>query len=797
MKKKVHFIGIGGTGLSAIARVLLERGYEVSGSDKNFSKNIVNLERAGAKVYLNHDPGNLEEPNLVIRSSAISDENVEVQAALRLGIPVQKRAEFLPELIGNKKCIAIAGTHGKTTVTSMIAWVLITLGLDPSYILGSMSINLGNNAHEGEGEFFVIEADEYDNMFLGLHPYLAIVTNIEHDHPDCFPTYEEFFTAFLDFSNHVIKSGTMIVCGNDKGAVRLLRETSGPDKKFLYAIRDENSSVVEFVASKGVRFQADHLAVNESGFFEFIFLDKEDRTQVDVSLQIPGIHNVVNACAALAVCKLIGLPISEAVNAIQEFKGTERRFEIRGQKDEVTYIDDYAHHPTEIKATLSAARNLYPNGRIWAVWQPHTYSRTRKLLTEFSNAFDLADCVLILEIYPAREKAPENGFNVKNVLQVMTEGKETKRQNVRFAEDIEKSVKQLKEKTQPGDVVIVLSAGDANLIIEKILNLNSNSERDHSQDQLIQVFDDRYKRNIKLEKFTSSRIGGYADAVIETTSMEELSQAAIYFWNRQIPFRVLGSGSNVLVSDSGYRGAILLNKAKQFYFKEDADPPIVWAESGASIGVISRQASRRGLSGLEWAVGIPGTVGGAVFGNAGAHGEDISGVLQMAEILHLKSHNNCLESSRENWAPEHFEFSYRSSLIKRNPGEYIVLACALALKQSDPASVQERVGRFADYRRRTQPPGASMGSMFKNPHGDYAGRLIDAAGLKGTRIGGAEISQTHANFFINLGDATAEDVLGLIELARSSVFEEFNIELDLEIELIGSFNQPGLDRPAA
>lgn len=789
MMNKVHFVGIGGAGLSAIAKVLLERGYEVSGSDNRFSKNLEILESAGAKIFLNHDPENIKNPDLVIRSSAVPDENVEVQAALDRSIPVLKRADFLPELIGNRRCIAVSGTHGKTTVTSMIAWILVSLGLDPSYIFGSISINLGNNAHEGKGEFFIIEADEYDNMFLGLHPDIAVVTSIEHDHPDFFPTYDELFRAFVNFSNLVEKNGRILFCGNNKGSVKLARQTPGSDKKLFYAIREENHESLLFVKSNDIRFQAGNLVVNDSGLHEFVFGDRDDESSALVSMQLPGTHNVMNACAALGVSQLIGLPIRDAARAVENFRGTERRFEIRGQKDQVTYIDDYAHHPTEIKATLSAARNRYPENRIWAVWQPHTYSRTRKLLTEFSSAFFNADNILVLEIYPAREQAPENGFSAKDVLQIMKVGKEANRQAVRYADGIETAVEQLKQETRPGDIIVVLSAGDANLIIDMILNSNSSSEPPQVQDQLGQVFGDRCKRNIKLAKYTASRIGGNADALIEITSQDELSQAVIYFWNKGIPFRVLGGGSNVLVSDDGYRGVILLNKAKGIYFDEEVEPPTVWAESGANIGVISRQAARRGLSGLEWAVGIPGTIGGAVFGNAGAHGGDISGALLMAEILHLKSNNNHKQSSRENWVPERFEFSYRSSSLKRNPGEFIILACVLGLNQSDPVSVQKQVDHFAEYRRKTQPPGPSMGSMFKNPVGDYAGRLIDSAGLKGSRIGGAEISRMHANYFVNLGDATAGDVLALIELAKSRVAAKFGIELELEIELLGSFKQ--------
>jgi UDP-N-acetylmuramate dehydrogenase len=275
--------------------------------------------------------------------------------------------------------------------------------------------------------------------------------------------------------------------------------------------------------------------------------------------------------------------------------------------------------------------------------------------------------------------------------------------------------------------------------------------------------------------------------LLEVNTVQELTQAASLCWKFDFPYTILGSGSNVLISDKGVRGLVVINQARQVRFDEHTQQPTVWAESGANFGLVARQAAQRGLAGLEWAAGIPGTVGGALVGNAGAHGGDVAGNLILAEILHRTGAGLDAQPQREEWPVEVFAYTYRSSVLKRQAGQAVVLAALLRLERSTPQVVQARIDELVAYRKKTQPPGASMGSMFKNPPGDYAGRLIEAAGLKGKRIGGAEISSLHANFFINQGQAKASDVYELIRLARQAVAEKFGVALELEIELLGEW----------
>jgi len=289
------------------------------------------------------------------------------------------------------------------------------------------------------------------------------------------------------------------------------------------------------------------------------------------------------------------------------------------------------------------------------------------------------------------------------------------------------------------------------------------------------------QENVPLSSYTTARVGGNAAALLAVGSGEELENAVKTLWHLNVPFFILGSGANVLVSDRGFKGVVLLNRAHGIRIDVNANPPSIWAESGAIFATLARRAGLRGLGGLEWAATIPGTFGGAIYGNAGAYGWDIQQVLMMAEILHQ-------DLGRLLWTPAQLEYDYRSSALKRDPGKAVILAGRLRLQPSTPETVNETIAQLSTKRRNSQPPGASLGSMFKNPAGDYAGRLIEAAGLKGTRIGGVQVSQIHANFFVNDESATASDYWQLIQLVRKTVFEHSGVQLELEIEPIGEWD---------
>ena len=450
---RIHFIGISGSGLSAIARLLLESGYLVSGSDRTPTAIAGELEQLGATIFTGHTASNVMGADVVVRSSAIPDDNIEVIAARENSIPVLKRAEFLGQILQKKTLIAISGTHGKTTTTAMAAWVFQQIGRDPSYIIGGISKNLGNNAHAGHGDEFIIEADEYDRMFLGLNPDVILVTYMEHDHPDCFPTPEIYRQAFMEFIQRLSPAGLLIVNGDHNPTASLLKDAPEGCRKFSIGL------------SKGANYRAAKVNTLPGGGsrFDLIFsLNGDWENLGQFTINLPGEHNLRNALGILAMAHQLSLPLDQVSQALSTFSGTGRRFDLVGEANGISILDDYAHHPTEIRATLQAARARFPGRRIWAVWQPHTYSRTRSLLAEFSTAFKDADRVIVTEVYAAREANP--GFSARSVAEAI------KNQEVHFSPTLVDATETLLAQIQPGDVILVLSAGDADCISRDVLS---------------------------------------------------------------------------------------------------------------------------------------------------------------------------------------------------------------------------------------------------------------------------------------------------------------------------------------
>ncbi|PKO06666.1 MAG: UDP-N-acetylmuramate--L-alanine ligase [Chloroflexi bacterium HGW-Chloroflexi-3] len=461
MKKHVFFIGIGGTGLSAIARLLQEKGHIVSGSDQQISDLARDLMLTGIPVYQGHSAEHLVGVDMVIRSSAIPDSNPEVQAAHAARIPVYKRSDILGELMKDQIGIAIAGTHGKTTTTAMISTMLQKLGLDPSYIIGSVAKNLGNNAHHGSGDYFVIEADEYDRMFLGLSPTIVVITNLEHDHPDCYPTFSDYLQAFKAFTEKVTPHGKVFVYREDAGTQKLLPIITHP-------------TVLTYGTSTDCDYQAREIAPNRMGGYRFTIYQNTAQSSIrlmTVDLIVPGMHNVMNALVTLGVSHSLGLDLQSAANSLTEFSGTSRRFDILGEVNQITIIDDYAHHPTEIQATLQATKSRYPGRKIWAIWQPHTYSRTKILFDEFKNSFTQADHVIVSQIYASREK--DDGFSSSQFVDAM------QHPDARYIASLEDITAYLVENLSSGDVMLVFSAGDATQVSKDVLSRLTHKEKHH------------------------------------------------------------------------------------------------------------------------------------------------------------------------------------------------------------------------------------------------------------------------------------------------------------------------------
>lgn len=443
--RRIHLVGIGGIGLSAIARILIARGVEVSGSDLRGSPLTDELARLGAKIFIGHHAENVGDVDLVLTTSAAHDDNPEIIEARRRGIRVEKRYDFFPQLTAGKKTIAIAGTHGKTTTTGMIATILTNAGLDPDAIVGGMVPEWNSNARAGDGEYFVIEADEYDRAFLGLRPNIAVVTSIELDHPDIYRDVDEVARAFQQFLAQVPDDGLIIGWGDAARIVALLRS---------------DVATVRYGWDAGNDWRATNLEPNGRGGTNFVVWHG-DACVGKFELSIPGSHNVLNALAAMVVAHHVGVQWNVARDTLKNFRGIARRFEVKGTFGGVTIIDDYAHHPTEVRATLAAARARYAHRTIWAVFQPHTYSRTRALLNEFAESFAEADHVIVTEIYAARE-TNELGMSSAQIVAQM------KHRDVRWIDRLDACAEFLSSRLRPGDVLITLGAGDVNRVGEWI-----------------------------------------------------------------------------------------------------------------------------------------------------------------------------------------------------------------------------------------------------------------------------------------------------------------------------------------
>ena len=425
--------------MSAIARVLHERGESVSGSDQKRSDFAAELAEGGIDVTYEHRAENVSGADIVLASAAVPADNPELVAAREAGIPVLQRDEFWPELMGGKRRLAVAGTHGKTTTAGLLAWMLEQAGAEPSFIVGGELLDMETNAKAGDGDYFVIEADEYGLAFLGIRPHLGVVTNVELDHPDQFESMKEVEGAFQSFADQVQE--TLIVCGDDEGAMHL---SSRGRQKVTYGLGTNND------------WRAEEVRPNGAGGSDFLVIKRGETLGLARS-RLPGEHNVRNALAALSAADWAGVSFPTAREALTEFHGAGRRFEVLGEANRVTVIDDYAHHPTEVRATLQAARQRYPDARIHAVYQPHTYSRTKRLLTHMAGAMDDADHVIVTDIYPAREPHDPTitGAHVAAALDHV---------QAEHIGDLKAAAAALETQIEPGDVVITLSAGDGNQV---------------------------------------------------------------------------------------------------------------------------------------------------------------------------------------------------------------------------------------------------------------------------------------------------------------------------------------------
>jgi UDP-N-acetylmuramate--alanine ligase len=448
-KYHIHFVGIGGIGMSGIAELLLNLGYTVSGSDLKSSEITDRLKRFGGLIHKGHAEDHVGDADVVVVSSAVDADNPEVRAARQSSIPVIPRAEMLAELMRLKYSIAVAGAHGKTTTTSIVSAVLDRGGLDPTVVIGGKLKSIGTNARLGEGDFIVAEADESDGSFLKMSPTIAVVTNIDREHLDHYPDLDAIKSAFLEFIDRIPFYGLAVLCLDNESVQGLI-----PEIKKRYTTY--GMSTQADVQARNVKFE---------GLRSRFTLHHKGEPLGDIRLNLPGIHNVYNAMASVAVGFELGIPFETVKAALETVEGVQRRLEIKGDINGITIVDDYGHHPTEIKTTLQAAKEAWPDRRMVVVFQPHRYSRTRALFDEFTRSFYQSDVLLVLPIYSAGEKVIEGVDSSSMCDGIRQHG----HKEVICNDTIAAAVAGLKDILVPGDILLTLGAGDVWKVGEEVL----------------------------------------------------------------------------------------------------------------------------------------------------------------------------------------------------------------------------------------------------------------------------------------------------------------------------------------
>ncbi|MDD3839009.1 MAG: UDP-N-acetylmuramate--L-alanine ligase [Clostridia bacterium] len=445
----VHFIGIGGISMSGLAKILIKNNFKISGSDINHSPLTDALEKLGATIYIGHHADNIKDADLVVYTAAVKQDNPEIIKSKQLGIPLIDRACFLGQIMKKySKSIAVAGTHGKTTTTSLLSIILQHAALDPTVLVGGQVDAIGGNVRTGNSQIFVTEACEYVESFLKFFPYIEILLNIDADHLDYFKDIDHITSSFMKFATLVPPSGYVLGFGDDKRVKSILEKL--------------DCNTITFGFSNDNDWWCKNIECNDLGFYSFDAYNK-NKFFGSFKLGIHGKHNVSNALACIAVADLFDIKPEIIREALENFNGTHRRFEIKGIKNEVTVIDDYAHHPSEVKATLKTAAE-YPHNKIWCIFQPHTYTRTKKLIDEFAHAFYDADNIIITDIYAAREK-DTGDIHAKDLVQKLNDsGKKAV-----YIKDFKKISSYITEKSSQGDIIITMGAGDIYKVGDYIL----------------------------------------------------------------------------------------------------------------------------------------------------------------------------------------------------------------------------------------------------------------------------------------------------------------------------------------
>ena len=746
---RVHLIGVAGSGMSGLASLLLGLGHHVSGSDKVTSRETERLEKAGLRFSSPHSAEAVVGTDVVIYSSAIKPGNASYDEAVKRGIPLLRRAEALSAIMLGKKGIVVAGTHGKTTTSSLSAHVLRVGGKAPSHYVGAEIPILGTNANwEEKGEWFVAEGDESDGTLVNFHPEHAILLNVEAEHLDFYDGIDAICAVFSQYCDQT--SGKIIYCGEDANARRVCQ--GRPNAVSYGWNRDHDISACDL----SPRGAGTEFTVREKG----VEIGR-------VFLGIPGRHNVLNSLAAIALALETGVSFDRIDEALGSFRGAKRRFELKRHSDRVTIVDDYGHHPSEIAATIQTARSQHA-GRLVVVFQPHRYTRTQLLREEFGRCFEGVDELWVTDVYAASEP-PIPGVSGQTIVDAVLENGEVEK--VTFHPDLSTLHLAVGQKLEPGDWLITLGAGNVHEVgtrlAKDLATLDRIREVLAEPQSVLKLYE-------PMRRHTTMKVGGPAQFWIEPTTVEGLARIVKFCADGGIPLRVVGRGSNLLVRDGGIPG-VVMSPVRGEFGEISVEGNTIRAGAGVKFKALAAAAQSAGIGDFEWMEGIPGNVGGSLRMNAGAMGwetfdqvvsvkmVDAQGAIfekPIGEIRHYYRH-----------VPELAHNVAVSAIFKGTPASDDEIAARMS------ASKQKR--------KTSQPVAASAGCVFKNPGSVGAGQLVDEMGLKNTAKGAAKVSEVHGNFIVNEGGATAREVLDLIAEIKAVAMKERGIELETEVQILG------------
>ena len=744
--RKIHLIGVAGSGMSGIAGLVLALGHEVSGSDRVSSLETRRLEAAGLKFHLPQTAETVHEAELVIHSSAIRAGNPAYDEAIRLDLWMVRRAEALAAIMAIRDGIVIAGMHGKTTTSAMAAHVLRVGGLHPSHYVGAEIPILGTNAHwDPNGQYFVAEGDESDGTLRFYQPKHAIILNVELEHLDYYADLAAIDSVFCDFIAQT--RGNILYCADDPHAARLCRDlpnsiSYGEDRNAVY--RFDRVTATDF----GSRFEIWY----------------RDSKLGELDLGVPGKHNVSNALAVASLATEVGVAFPKIAEALASFRGARRRFEVKLQNEDFLVVDDYGHHPTEIRETLRTAQAI-GRKRIVVMFQPHRYSRTRALRDEFGAAFDSADLVFVTDVYAASEE-PIPGISGETIVSAIRERGSLPVQYISRRERLHRA---LARAACPGDLLLSLGAGD---IHEEASKLVQDLEiarqlREAMGAGAVTLYE-------PMANHTTLRVGGPAQFWVEPQTHGGLANALGFCSANRLPVMIVGRGSNLLVRDGGIPGVVIHLSKGDFSVVKINDWEIE-AGAGVRLKQLVGAARQARIGGFEWMEGIPGSVGGSLRMNAGAMGAETFQRVVNVRVVNMRGEFEIL-------TPEMMQVHYRNVPTLRD--RFVVSA----VFRGTPAKLEEieqRLDVASKKRRSTQPIAASAGCIFKNPVECPAGKLVERLGLKNKMIGAARVSEIHGNFIVNTGEATAGDVIRLISEIQATAKAERGIELQTEVQIVG------------